>query len=276
MPITLECPSGTCRKRLVAKDELAGRVVKCPKCGQPIHIPAKMISTAPATRGALPSATPQSTSSGSSRNSGLSLLRWRYIAPLVVAVVIESGLVVLHKSQARPGELGVTDLVRTEEIVLGSHGQRLEPVDDTKDCVLHVRVTGVSASDLENQFPDVQLTFANKSREPSVKQMNTSTGTFGPSVSRIWLTFIVPRLQSDYMLVLGSDCRIPFQVSGSIHSIYYHDDSAAEAGFPVIILAVAFPVLCCAVLSVYLLIMFFRWTDRRSTGRLKKWRATVG
>ena len=36
--IQLTCAS--CGKRLHAKDELAGRMAKCPGCGQPIHIPA--------------------------------------------------------------------------------------------------------------------------------------------------------------------------------------------------------------------------------------------
>ena len=36
--IQLTCVS--CGKKLRAKAELAGRMAKCPGCGQPIHIPA--------------------------------------------------------------------------------------------------------------------------------------------------------------------------------------------------------------------------------------------
>lgn len=46
MPIKVQCPS--CSKSFKAKDELAGRRVKCPGCKQPINIPAKAPAPAPA------------------------------------------------------------------------------------------------------------------------------------------------------------------------------------------------------------------------------------
>ncbi len=40
MAIKLSCPNPTCRKGLTARDEMAGRKVKCPACGGTIDIPA--------------------------------------------------------------------------------------------------------------------------------------------------------------------------------------------------------------------------------------------
>jgi hypothetical protein len=37
VPISIQCP--TCRKKLKARDDLAGKRVKCPGCGQPVLIP---------------------------------------------------------------------------------------------------------------------------------------------------------------------------------------------------------------------------------------------
>ena len=37
MPIVIACQ---CGKKLQAKDELAGKRVKCPQCGQPLTVPA--------------------------------------------------------------------------------------------------------------------------------------------------------------------------------------------------------------------------------------------
>jgi hypothetical protein len=44
MPIEVTCQ---CGKRLKAKDELAGRTVKCPNCQQPLKIPASQAPAAP-------------------------------------------------------------------------------------------------------------------------------------------------------------------------------------------------------------------------------------
>jgi hypothetical protein len=40
MPIRLECPNPKCKVKLTVKDHLAGKRVPCPKCKQPILIPA--------------------------------------------------------------------------------------------------------------------------------------------------------------------------------------------------------------------------------------------
>jgi hypothetical protein len=40
MPIKITCPNPNCRKTLTARDEMAGRKVKCPACGGAIAIPA--------------------------------------------------------------------------------------------------------------------------------------------------------------------------------------------------------------------------------------------
>src|SRR5262245_19358366 len=40
MAIKLSCPNPTCRKGLTARDEMAGRKVRCPACGGTIDIPA--------------------------------------------------------------------------------------------------------------------------------------------------------------------------------------------------------------------------------------------
>src|SRR5438094_7394576 len=40
MPIKISCPNPNCRKSLTARDEMAGRRVKCPACGGTIAIPA--------------------------------------------------------------------------------------------------------------------------------------------------------------------------------------------------------------------------------------------
>jgi hypothetical protein len=42
MPIRLECPNPKCKVKLTVKDHLAGKRVPCPKCKQPILIPAPM------------------------------------------------------------------------------------------------------------------------------------------------------------------------------------------------------------------------------------------
>lgn len=41
MTISVECPNVACKKRLTAKEELAGKVVKCPACGQRMRLPAR-------------------------------------------------------------------------------------------------------------------------------------------------------------------------------------------------------------------------------------------
>src|SRR5262249_49898255 len=40
MPIKMSCPNPTCRKSLTARDEMAGRKVKCPACGGTIAVPS--------------------------------------------------------------------------------------------------------------------------------------------------------------------------------------------------------------------------------------------
>src|SRR5262245_56650988 len=40
MPIKITCPNLNCRKTLTARDEMAGKRVKCPACGGAIAIPA--------------------------------------------------------------------------------------------------------------------------------------------------------------------------------------------------------------------------------------------
>ena len=40
VPITFCCPNPACKHRLTAKDELAGKVLKCPKCAQPVRVPS--------------------------------------------------------------------------------------------------------------------------------------------------------------------------------------------------------------------------------------------
>src|SRR5262245_2751878 len=40
MPIKMSCPNPTCRKSLTARDEMAGRKVRCPACGGTIDVPA--------------------------------------------------------------------------------------------------------------------------------------------------------------------------------------------------------------------------------------------
>ena len=51
MPIKVQC---VCGAAFAAKDELAGRTVKCPKCQQPLDIPAAGAATAVAAPGAAP------------------------------------------------------------------------------------------------------------------------------------------------------------------------------------------------------------------------------
>ena len=51
MPIVVVCP---CGKSVTAKDELAGRRVKCPGCGQPLLVPAANGAPGPAMAGATP------------------------------------------------------------------------------------------------------------------------------------------------------------------------------------------------------------------------------
>lgn len=51
MPIQFAC---RCGQRLAVKDELAGRAVKCPKCGQPIQVPTGSAAAAPAMAGRAP------------------------------------------------------------------------------------------------------------------------------------------------------------------------------------------------------------------------------
>lgn len=55
MPISVQCPG--CGKSLHGKDELAGKRVKCPKCGQIISIPA-ILSSAPEATLTIPSPLP--------------------------------------------------------------------------------------------------------------------------------------------------------------------------------------------------------------------------
>jgi formylglycine-generating enzyme required for sulfatase activity len=44
MTITVECPNAACKKRLTAKEKYAGKVVKCPACGQPMRLPAPNVA----------------------------------------------------------------------------------------------------------------------------------------------------------------------------------------------------------------------------------------
>lgn len=40
MSITFCCPNPACKQRLTAKEELRGKLLKCPKCAQPVRVPA--------------------------------------------------------------------------------------------------------------------------------------------------------------------------------------------------------------------------------------------
>jgi len=44
MAITLSCPS--CGKHVLARDESAGKNVKCPGCGTVLHVPAAKVYAA--------------------------------------------------------------------------------------------------------------------------------------------------------------------------------------------------------------------------------------
>lgn len=57
MPITIKC---TCGKALRVKDELAGKAVKCPGCGQPVRVPGGPAAGSAATKPARPAAKPAS------------------------------------------------------------------------------------------------------------------------------------------------------------------------------------------------------------------------
>jgi uncharacterized Zn finger protein (UPF0148 family) len=62
MPIRVVC---ACGAKLNAKDELAGRTVKCPKCSEPLKVPAASAATAaakPSASQAKPAATPAASS----------------------------------------------------------------------------------------------------------------------------------------------------------------------------------------------------------------------
>src|SRR5438105_2547480 len=68
MPIKVQC---ACGKSLSAKDELAGKTVKCPGCQQPLKIPGGAASAAkvPAKPAAgKPAATPKSSSAKPAAN----------------------------------------------------------------------------------------------------------------------------------------------------------------------------------------------------------------
>ena len=47
MPITVSCQCGA---KFAAKDELAGKAVKCPKCSQPLRIPSAETPAVPAAK----------------------------------------------------------------------------------------------------------------------------------------------------------------------------------------------------------------------------------
>jgi len=53
MPIKVQC---ACGKSFAAKDELAGKTVKCPACQQPLKIPGASPASAPAKPAAKPAA----------------------------------------------------------------------------------------------------------------------------------------------------------------------------------------------------------------------------
>lgn len=55
MPIKVQC---SCGKAFAAKDELAGKTVKCPSCQQPLKIPGGGSAAAPAAKPAAPAAKP--------------------------------------------------------------------------------------------------------------------------------------------------------------------------------------------------------------------------
>jgi formylglycine-generating enzyme required for sulfatase activity len=46
MTISVQCPNDACKRRLAAKEEFAGKVVKCPACGQRMRLPAPNIAAA--------------------------------------------------------------------------------------------------------------------------------------------------------------------------------------------------------------------------------------
>ena len=52
MPISVQCPA--CGKEMSVRDELAGRLGKCPDCGQPVRIPVPGAAPPPVAAAAPP------------------------------------------------------------------------------------------------------------------------------------------------------------------------------------------------------------------------------
>jgi hypothetical protein len=264
MPIAVQCPG--CGGKFRAPDDAVRKEVKCPKCSAPIAVggayrqgppqaaPAQNSSHSPPS----PSARTGPLPAKPERHIGWlhaprTRLLWRYLIPLTGIVLTELALILVALVQAASG---VKHVVRAATIIDSRKGNEFAARDDVNECVLIIRTKGLSW-----HGSDIRLSFAGESRKPCFVGQTATISVGGPSASYSPVSseagFLVPKLQSDFVLDLGPLGNIPVKATGAIRTQY---DLATNTSFPAVVLAVALPVLC---VMLYVLSRLFTIKTRR-------------